>query len=151
MEDGPWIAALERLSEANPARRFAVGLKNVGHLGFVAALAERANVWFFADFFLYVASARTLSYLQGRVPRLLFAYEWIEGDPAEGVSRPLVRIAAGFRAPLFTGLGCFARHSLHGGSCTGDCPKAFTRTVQQGRNRFDVIVRDCVTYLFKAP
>ena len=84
MEDSPWIAALGRMSEAYPTRRFAVGLNNLGHLDFAAALSDRANVWFFADFFLYVANPATLAFLRGRVPRLLFAYEWIEGDPADG-------------------------------------------------------------------
>jgi U32 family peptidase len=151
MDDRPWVSALERLSAADPLRRLAVGLNNVGHLGLAAALAARGNIWFFADFFLYVANRGALSFLLRRVPRLLFAYRWIEEDPAEEGEGPLVRIAGDFRAPLFTGLGCFARHSLHGGSCPGDCPKDYQRTLHQGRTDFQVIVRDCVTYLFKAP
>jgi U32 family peptidase len=150
MEDNGWIPALRRLAEAHPTRRLAVGLNNLGHLGFAAALADQANIWFFADFFLYVANPGVLAFLRRRVPRLLFSYWWIEGGPQEG-DGAVVRIAEDFRAPLFTGLGCFARHSLHGGSCPGDCPKDFERMLHQGRNRLQVVVRDCVTYMFKAP
>ena len=151
VDDGSWVSALERLSDADPERWLAVGLNNLGHLGFAAALAERKNIWFFGDFFLYVANPGALAFLLRRVPRLLFAYQWIEEDPGEAAAGPLLRIAEGFRAPLFTGLGCFARHSLHGGSCPGDCPKDYERILRQGRTAFQVIVRDCVTYLFKAP
>jgi putative protease len=151
LEDGPWISALKGFSDADPSRRFAVGLNNLGHLGFAEALADRASISFFVDFFLYVANPGALAFLLGRVPRLLFSYWWIEGDPGEIGAAPVVRIVGDFRAPLFTGLGCFARHSLHGGSCPGDCPKDFARTLHQGRTDFQLIVRDCVTYLFKAP
>jgi len=151
VDDGSWVSALERLSDADPERWLAVGLNNLGHLGFAAALAERKNIWFFGDFFLYVANPGALAFLLRRVPRLLFAYQWIEEDPGKAAAGPLLRIAEGFRAPLFTGLGCFARHSLHGGSCPGYCPKDYERILRHGRTAFQVIVRDCVTYLFKAP
>ena len=107
------------------------------------------------------------------MPRLLFAYRWIEdvwiegerieGERAEGARidaeaadappasaarTPLVRIQKGFTPPLFYSMGCFARHVLNHGECFDDCPKDFRRQLRQGRNRFTVIVRDCVTYLF---
>ena len=37
---------------------------------------------------------------------------------------------------------------LSGSPGYDDCPKDFARELRQGRNRFQVIVRDCVTYLF---
>jgi hypothetical protein len=107
------------------------------------------------------------------MPRLAFAYSWIEDTEAghasfaatlEGraaePSLPVIRIAPGFRPPLFYSLGCFAKHVLNGGSCPDvpprmrsqkGCPRDFTREISQGRNRFQVIVRDCVTYLFAVP
>jgi hypothetical protein len=91
------------------------------------------------------------------VPRLLFAYAWIE-DAADGFqgtagSVPLIRIADGFRPPLFYSLGCFVKHDLKSGHCpeeaaSGECPREFSREVSQDRSRFRVVVRDCVTYLF---
>jgi hypothetical protein len=168
MDEGRWLAALERLADENPRTRFAVGLNNIGHLGFVDSLAARQNVVFFVDFSLYVANRFALDLLLRRVPRLAFAYSWIE-DTEEGHASfvaaaelpvTLIRIAPGFRPPLFYSLGCFAKHVLNGGRCpdepprTGSqkgCPRDFIRELSQGRNRFQVVVKDCVSYLFAVP
>jgi hypothetical protein len=113
-------------------------------------------VWYFADFYLYAANSLMLAFLAQRVPRLLFAYAWIEGDEdnnralarASAGSVPVIRIHQDFNPPLFYSLGCFAKHVLNGGKCFIECPKDFTRELTQGKNRFRVVVRDCVTYLF---
>ncbi|MCX7038230.1 MAG: DUF3656 domain-containing protein, partial [Spirochaetes bacterium] len=123
MNDGQWLEALERLADENPGTRFAIGLNNVGHLGFVDRLAARPNVVFFVDFSLYVANRFALGLLSRRMPRLAFAYSWIEDTEAghasfaaalEGRAAeprvPIIRIAPGFRPPLFSSLGCFAKH-----------------------------------------
>ena len=156
VDDRAWIEAVKRLATDHPAARLAVGLNNVSHLAFASALEEAPNAWFFADFFLYVANGSTLRFLERRVPRLLFAYEWLEeGDQGAGPGGaspavPTVRVSPGFSPPLFTSLGCFTRHSTNGGRCQPDCPKDFSARLQQGRNHFHLVVRDCVTYLFKA-
>ena len=147
LEEDPWVEGLKALMEANPDVSFAVGLNNLSHLAFASALAEKSNAWFFADFYLYAANSRTLSFLHERVPRLLFAYSWIEGEAGD---IPAVRIASDFRPPLFYSLGCFARHVLNDGKCFDGCSKDFVRDLRQGKNRFQVVVRDCVTYLFAA-
>jgi putative protease len=166
MDSDPWIAALGQLADTNPGLRFAVGCNNLSHLGMASALAGKPNLWFFADYLLYAANARTLALLLERVPRLLFAYEWIENEchrvrwrgdepghdlltaAAAAPALPLVRLSPDFRPPLFYSLGCFARHVLNDGKCFDDCPKDFVRDLRQGRNRFQLVVRDCVTYLF---
>jgi U32 family peptidase len=152
LEDASWIESLQKLADENPDKRIAVGLNNVGHLGIASLLASKPNIWFFIDFSLYVANAHTLSLVCARVPRLLFAYAWLEGKEGEALSArtslPVLEIAPGFRAPLFTSLGCFARHVGNAGRCFDECPKDFTADVRQGRNKFSVVVRDCVTYLF---
>ncbi len=162
LDDGEWIEALERLLEQNPGTQFAIGLNNVGHLAFVDRLDTWQNVGFFVDFSLYVANRFALSLLHRRVPSLAFAYSWIE-DTVEWqtvLPVPLVRIATGFRPPLFYSLGCFAKHVLDSGGCPDEsaqpegqkgCPRDFSRDLTQGRNRFQVVVKDCVTYLFGVP
>jgi putative protease len=171
LEDSRWIEAVQVLARSHPDTRIALGLNNVSHLAFVSATEGLPNVWFFADFFFYAANDSTLRLLKRLVPRLLFAYEWLEGDrasvapksAAQGSRAPLltasesrprpvptVRISKSFSPPLFTSLGCFTRHSTNGGRCAEDCPKDFSAGLRQGRNRFRVIVRDCVTYLFRA-
>ena len=78
-----WTGALERLAAGEPDVRFAVGLANLSHLAIAQELAPLRNVSFFADFHLYTANRWTAAFLFERVPRLLFAYRWIEdGEPA---------------------------------------------------------------------
>ncbi len=152
--EAPWIEAVRRLAERHSDTRIAVGLNNVSHLAFVPALSDRGNVWFFADFFLYAANNLTLRFLRSQIPRFLFAYEWLEDDRERalpsGGTRPIptVRLSVDFTPPLFYSLGCFARHSMNEGRCVEGCPKDFAGVLRQGKNRFRVLVRDCVTYLF---
>ena len=204
LDDGRWTEALRGLAEGHPGTRFAVGLNNLSHLAIASELAAHQNVSFFADFYLYAANCRALSFIRDRVPRLLFAYAWIEGGrgeeaaircaveaarPREGTwTVPIVALSPDFRPPLFYSLACFARHVSGAGECFGrpsalqrrqerqgsadwtprrtesvpsgqsgtphlavpgyGCPKDFTRELRQGKNRFQVVVRDCVTYLF---
>lgn len=158
MEEEAWIDALARLADSHGDVSFAIGLNNISHLAVAAALADRPNAWFFIDFYLYAANARVLLLVRERIPRLLFAYSWIEGGEdntalldAAAEKLPIVRISHDFRPPLFYSLGCFARHVLNNGKCFDDCPKDWRRDLWQGKNRFTVVVRDCVTYLFAAP
>jgi hypothetical protein len=158
MEPDAWREALVRLVEAHAETRFAIGLNNLSHISLAAALAEKHNALFFADFYLYMANAHALSFVRDRVPRLLFAYAWLEGDEGNAAELsaaagglPVIRMSPDFRPPLFYSLGCFARHALNGGECLPDCPRDFTREVAQGKNRFIVVVRDCVTFMFAAP
>jgi putative protease len=156
LDEGPWIDAVRRLAGRHADTRIAVGLNNVSHLAFVTALSETTNAWFFGDFYLYAANDRALRLLRNRVPRFLFAYEWLEEDRTQtapsSVHPPAgtVRLSADFRPPLFYSLGCFARHSMNEGRCVDGCPKDFGGELRQGRNRFRLLVRDCVTYLFAA-
>ena len=144
-EERSWEEGLKGLMDAHPDVMFAVGLNNLSHLAIATALSDKPNAWFFADFYLYTANSQTLSFLQERVPRLLFAYWWIEGAAGDIAA---VRIASDFRPPLFYSLGCLARHVLNDGKCFDGCPKDFVRDLRQGKKRFQVVVRDCVTYLF---
>ncbi|MGO9311044.1 MAG: hypothetical protein ACLQDL_18720, partial [Spirochaetia bacterium] len=153
LEDASWIDAVRKLAERHPEARLAVGLNNVSHLAFVPALSEKGNVWFFADFYLYAANDRTLRFLRARIPRFLFAYQWIEEDrdralPPGKRSAPTVRLSDDFAPPLFYSLACFARHSRNEGRCVEGCTKDFAGILWQGKNRFRMLVRDCVTYLF---
>jgi len=139
------------LARAHADSRIAVGLNNISHLAVARALDDCPTVWFFADFFLYAANDVTLDFLCRRVPRLLFACEWLEAPGARARTTspaPTVRITGEFAPPLFVSLGCFRRHSEGRGRCSEDCPRDFSGELRQGRNRFRLVVRDCVTYLF---
>jgi hypothetical protein len=156
LDEAPWIDAARRIARRHPETRIAIGLNNISHLALASALAEEGNAWFFADFYLYSANDRILGLLRARIPRFLFAYEWIEDDPARAAqpagSRPAltVRVSRDFKPPLFYSLACFTRHFSNKGRCEEGCPKEFGGELRQGRNRFRMLVRDCVTYLFAA-
>jgi hypothetical protein len=133
-----------------------IGLNNLSHVSLARALDDEDRACFFVDFYLYAANARTVALLREKVPRLSFAYAWIEGSAVdarlladESAELPVLPVAADFSPPLFYSLGCFARHVLSSGSCPEDCPRDFTREIRQGRNRFQAVVRDCVTWVFK--
>ncbi len=147
LDDDLWLQALRRLSKENSEALFAIGLNNVGHIDLAARLSDCGNLFFFIDFFLYAANRQALSLLSSRVARLLFAYAWVEGEAA--VSPGVVSIARDFRPPLFYSLGCYERHAQGAGQCREECSKDLTHEMRQGRNTFTLVVRDCITYLFR--
>jgi hypothetical protein len=156
-DERSWLEAIAGLSNERPRTRIAVGLNNVAHLTLAIQLSALANIEFFVDFHLYAANRLAVSTIQEFVPRLLFAYSWIEGDQENHealASRlagavPMIRISPSFSAPLFYSLGCFARHAMNKGACLDGCPRDFQTLLRQGRSRFELVVRDCVTYLFR--
>jgi hypothetical protein len=156
-DERSWLEAIAGLSNERPRTRIAVGLNNVAHLTLAIQLSALANIEFFVDFHLYAANRLAVSTIQEFVPRLLFAYSWIEGDQENHealASRlagavPMIRISPSFSAPLFYSLGCFARHAMNKGACLDGCPRDFRTLLRQGRSRFELVVRDCVTYLFR--
>jgi hypothetical protein len=152
-----WVG---RLLDAHPEERFAVGLSNLAHLELARTVADRPNAFFFADFHLYAANRFTVAFLARQVPRLLYVTHWLEGSEEDAralgaaARHPLLRLAAGFRPPLFYGLGCpRGQGVLRVGGRTGcrDCPRGFDVALTQGKNRFRLSVRDCTAYLYAAP
>ena len=152
------FGAVEALVDAHPGRTFALGFNNIGHLQLARRLAGRPNVRWFVDFFAYVANRQAWRFYVERLPGLLFLYSWIEGSEADhralqaalpGEGPPLLRPAPAFRPPLMVSMGCHARH-VAGRSCRPDCPRDFRFPLRQGRTPLVAVVRDCVTYLFRA-
>jgi hypothetical protein len=159
LDEREWAEALR--GAAAGARQegldLAVGLNNLSHVA-LARQAAGPGVRSFIDIFLYAANARTILALRELEPALLFAYTWIEAGPGASAEDtralsesglPVVEISPDFQPPLFYSMGCFARHVLNSGKCFEDCPKDFTRSLRQGKNSFQVIVRGCVTWLFR--
>ncbi len=112
LDPGGWARAVADLVRGHASTAFAVGVSNLAHLELADQLAAEPNAWFFVDFPFYVANRLTLDFLSRRVPRLLFAYGWIE-DAEDGFAGgpgtvPVLRVDRSFRPPLFYSLGCFA-------------------------------------------
>lgn len=130
-----WLLGLE------DGKTAVLGLGNLAHLDWLDRLLADPEAsgrvgGAFADYGLYVANPLAWRLLAERVPRLAGAVGWVE-DPAA---------APGFEAPLFISRACFRRHG-RGEACAG-CPRSHDDVLVQGKRRYRVLVRDCVTYVF---
>jgi hypothetical protein len=115
--------------------------------------AAKERLVFFIDINLYVANDRTYASLASLLPRVEFAYRYIEpgGSASEkGEGRGIiVPVGTGFEPPLFQSLGCLLKHHVSGGSCPADCPRYWSATLSDRDRRYRAIVEDCVTMLFR--
>ncbi len=143
-----YFRELERFLDAHPALVFALGLSNAAHLGRVPELARRGNVRFFIDYGLYCANRASYAFFSRTVPRLLFAYPWIEERDTGGAS-----VFEAFRPPLFISRVCPRRHafgetcaSCRRGTPEGDASQPLA--LEQNGKNFEIATRDCVTYIF---
>ena len=155
--DEGYAQALEAFVRSYPEQLFLIGLNHVGQLALAHGLYERCqNVFFFLDVFCYLANAAAAHFFFSTVPRLLFAYSWIEADaktlspldeslPSELASR-IFPVGHGFSAPLFISRVCLQRHAL--GGCPSECTKSLRIPFRAGRLQGWVIVEDCLNYTF---
>ncbi|HOX44584.1 MAG TPA: U32 family peptidase [Myxococcota bacterium] len=159
LADEDYYPAVERLCLSRPELRFLVGLNNLAQLPFARELGARAaHVSFFGDVYTYLANPAAVRFLFGAVPRLLFAYGWLEGTaeqraalraelPAELAGRVL-EPGPGFAPPLFVSRVCLARHALD--ACRPDCPRDFSYELREGGRTWRAVVADCLTYVFSS-
>ena len=143
------LGALHHIALAREIRRELAG-------GDAAEAPASVNsLGFFLDINLYVANDLAFARLSSLLPRVEFAYRYIEaGDEAgsEGedtsASR-IVPVGSGFEAPLFQSLGCALKHHVHRGSCPPDCPRAWSTHLRDRDRLYRLVVEDCVTMLFR--
>lgn len=125
-----------------------IGLNNLSHLELARELKDEPRVTFFADFFFYVANSSTYSYLKETLgEKLIFAYEWVEERESE--LSYLVTIKDKGVLPYFYSLACYHRFNKNSGSCEGCSTKKYSYQIDNNKNRFEVIVNDCITYMFR--
>lgn len=138
----------------------AVGLSNAGHVAVAGEWARFPHVSFFLDYGIYAANLWTLAGLQGIVPRLTGAYLWLEATAEqnerleERIRKQAGALPAGIRAvdrpdrfPLFISRICFLSKTVKA-ACRKSCSGTYDARLEQGRRRFRVQVRNCVTYVF---
>jgi putative protease len=107
---------------------------------------------FFLDFNLYVANGLAYARLAALLPRVDFAYRYLEAEEgslgeAESILAP---VGPGFEPPLFQSLGCLMKQHVLGGTCPEDCARSWSTTLVDRDRRYRVVVEDCVTMLFRA-
>ncbi len=137
------IAHLER-QEVLGLVRF--GLNNLGQVEF---FRNRGLACFF-DIYLYLANHQAAQLALSLGLNLVGGYLWMErrsGDFASWPFEPTV-VADGFHPPLFISRSCFRHDSLLL-SCEG-CPHRGSWYVKGDKNRYHVIVEDCVTTVVNA-
>jgi putative protease len=132
-----------------------IGINNPAQLDWVRAARESGgggpdvspacSIAWFADYALYAANRQAQTLLAESLPGLLWAGPWIE--------QPGTAADPDFRPPLFISRACF-RHQSLGQACPGGGPEACARRfdyrLEQGKQSFNVVVRDCLSYTFLA-
>ena len=139
--------ALEKLINSNPQEKFLLGLNNLGHLAW-AKTQNRDNTFFFSDFYIYHANHFSAELLKFLLPQTLFAYEWVE-NPIVLEKAPLPMLSAEDKSelPYFISLGCFEKHNVFKGKCPPNCGKRYAHALKNGQQNYQVLVRDCMTYM----
>ncbi len=148
----------------NAPRTIVVGLGALHHIALARELLSGlaadspeavTRMSFFLDFNLYVANAPAFASLSSLLPRVEFAYRYVEEEsldrkatgagPDEAAGGPLAW------APLFQSLGCLKKHHLHKGSCPDACGRSWSADISDRDRRYRIIVEDCVSYVFGDP
>ncbi len=151
-----YLKQLVNMIESGSTIHFVLGLNNPTHLEWVSKLSKYENVSFFVDYGLYTANSYAYRFFTERIPKLEFCYFWIEGSWEEYLSLiqstgdtgvPLYFIGQSFAPHLFLSRGCYT-NNLNGGTCPASCSRRFTYSLTQGSRKYQVVVKDCITWLF---
>ncbi|HLE10938.1 MAG: hypothetical protein A2504_09185 [Bdellovibrionales bacterium RIFOXYD12_FULL_39_22] len=137
-----YFEELERLIKKNSTQHFCLGINNLSHLHLVKKLN---NTSFFIDFYFYVANTYTIAQLINFIPTPIFVYAWAE---EKSWSKQLIEIKDKQSLPLFISQGCYHKHNMENGHCPHQCPKNFNYSLTNGKKKYQVIISDCLTYLF---
>lgn len=144
-QDEDYNVALETFLQQHADQEMVLGLNNPSHLQLCKELKDRENVSFWVDYGLYCANKEAFKFYLQQIPRLRAVVYWLEGpaeEAPEGSS-----IIKDFSAPLFTSASCYHHHSLEN-SCPESCPKSYRYTLHQKNREYQVVVRECISYLF---
>lgn len=142
-DEEAYYNALIKLFERYPENSFLLGINNLAHLNWISMISNKfANCSFYGDYALYLANSASLQFLIRNVPRLRFAYSWCESAVAVPGA---TRMQDASCLPLFISRGCYR---LHQGKSCSDCSKNFKEDLVNGKRKFEVRGKRCLTYLF---
>lgn len=143
-----WVEELLAAGE-----KIVVGIDTLHHAAFAKELSSLdpggERLAFFGDIHLYVASRRADIAWRRFLPSLSFEYAYIEDEQRAYTSARIIGLGDGFEAPLFLSKACLARYHLNGGHCPADCGKSFVFSLADRQRRYEALVDDCVTMLFR--
>jgi putative protease len=143
-------------SELAAGKSLSIGLGALHHFGIGRRMLARnpdaaERLSFFLDINLYVANGLAWENLSSLLPRVEFAYRYLELEGAKDDTEALPFASAGkdFEPPLFQSLGCLLKHHINKGSCPEDCGRFWSITLSDRNRRYRVLAEDCVSYLFR--
>jgi hypothetical protein len=150
--------AVERASsELTKGNSLAIGLGTLHHFEIGRAILSRnpdaaERLSFFLDFNLYVANSLAWESLSSLLPRVEFAYRYLEleASKADTEALPFVSVGGDFEPPLFQSLGCLLKHHVNKGVCPEDCGRFWSTSLADRNRQYKIFVEDCVSYLFRA-
>ena len=121
------------------------GLNNIGQIPYF----REARLACFFDIYLYLANSEAAKLALGLGLNFKGAYLWMERHEGDFTAWPFVPtvVETTFTPPLFISRSCFRHDSLML-SCEG-CPHRGSWYVKGDKNRYKVLVEDCITYLVK--
>jgi len=137
-------------------KNICVGIDALHHAAFAASLCaldpNGNRLSFFADIHLYIANAFALDAWLQLVPRLAFAYPYIEeADAPDSSTIPMANFFEDFglfKPPLFISKACLARQYLGKGHCPVACKKSYSFQLSDRERNYTAITEDCITMLF---
>jgi hypothetical protein len=150
--------AVERASsELAKGASLAVGIGALHHFEIGRAILSRnpktaQKLSFFLDFNLYVANGLSWESLSSLLPRIEFAYRYLELEASKDDTEalPFASVGGDFEPPLFQSLGCLLKHHVNKGICPEDCGRFWSASLSDRNRRYKIFVEDCVSYLFRA-
>ncbi|MBU1219991.1 U32 family peptidase [Myxococcota bacterium] len=138
---------LANLLETDKKRKYIIGINNISQLSLIE---KYKDILFFGDIYLYTANYHACRFYASLSDgRLISLYQWIEQGEDPGLNDcclPLIPVSPAFRRPLFYSLGCYKKHNM-GYSCSG-CNKEGIYKLRNRSRKYDVIVYNCITYMF---
>ncbi len=159
VEEYEELARARILAELSAGSTLFVGVSSTRQVALARRLVDEAGeglprLAFFLDVHLYVANRLALAAYDSLVPRLAFAYAYLEAPFEPAIAAlpglpPLAPVGEGFTPPLFLSLGCLKKHHACGGSCPPDCGKRWAMKLADRDRRYAAIVEDCVSMLFR--
>ncbi|NCC64073.1 MAG: U32 family peptidase [Spirochaetia bacterium] len=139
-------AIITLLEKRNELHQVLFGLNNLGQVPFF----RKHQLPCFIDIYLYLSNSEAAKEILELGLNLAGGYLWMERRESDFSAWPFIPtiVDAQFSAPLFISRSCFRHDSLNL-PCEG-CPHTGSWVVTGDKDRFRVLVKDCITVVVRA-
>lgn len=126
-----YLNRLKTFLNNNKDKNFLIGINNVAHISFIEKIGEGYN--YYGDYGLYCCNSYSRTLYSRLIPGLKWVTNWVEEDRSSD------------SPPLFISRTCLVSKKS---GCSSKCKKDISLTLSQNSNRYKVIIKDCLTYIF---